>query len=88
MSENSSSQKPPLNLKEPACWNCKFWKRKSDNLGECHRNAPQIVTTTESRTVGETGVYREVVESYTRSEWPTTKDSNWCGEFLHTTVET
>lgn len=40
-----------------------------------------MVAYTESKTEGSSGEYREVVNSFTRSEWPTTIVEEWCGEF-------
>lgn len=63
-----------------ACVKCKYWLKQSVASGECRRRAPQVVAYTESKTEGEHGDYRETVDSYTRSEWPTTLAEEWCGE--------
>ena len=64
-----------------ACVNCKYWLKQSESSGECRRRAPQVVAYTESKTEGSMGEYREAVDSYTRSEWPTTLAEEWCGEY-------
>jgi hypothetical protein len=64
-----------------ACVNCKYWLKQSVASGECRRRAPQVVAYTASKTEGSSGEYRECVDSYTRSEWPTTLAEEWCGEY-------
>lgn len=64
-----------------ACMNCKYWLKQSVESGKCRRRSPQVVAHTESQTKGEHGEYRESVDTYTRSEWPTTLASEWCGEY-------
>jgi hypothetical protein len=57
------------------CGNCRF------HVGEqCHRMPPQVVGDTYSNTEGENAHYREVVYTSIAALWPTTKDSDWCGE--------
>jgi len=75
---------PPVALQRAcsaACVKCKYWLKKSVASGECRRRAPQVVAYTESNTDGSSGEYRESVDSYTRSEWPTTLAEEWCGEY-------
>jgi hypothetical protein len=39
------------------------------------------VAYTESETSGSQGDYREKVDTYTRTEFPSTLASDWCGEY-------
>ncbi len=64
------------------CASCKYWKPKSGEHGECRRHPPVVVAYTESQTKGEMGEYRESVDTYTRSEWPTTFGEEWCGDYV------
>lgn len=82
-SDENSEAKPDCapRTRSAACVNCKYWLKQSVASGECRRRAPQVVAYTESKTEGSSGEYRESVDSYTRSEWPTTLAEEWCGEY-------
>lgn len=71
------------------CQDCQFWvphkREERKGEGECHRHAPQIVSTTYSSTAGDYGAYREEVNSSIESQWPDTKSEDWCGDFQRDT---
>lgn len=55
-------QKPK---QKPKCSNCIYFRSFGNELGECRRNAPIIVTR----------------EGDFVTTWPTLADWEWCGEF-------
>lgn len=69
------------------CLTCQFWVTRQpggteNRVGECRRLPPQIVSRTEdySRPLGG-GDFSEGISTSVDSEWPDTKDTDWCGEY-------
>ena len=60
-----------------SCATCKYWL---EGPRECRRRSAQVVSYTESSKSGSQGEYENSIESYTRSEWPTTQPTEWCGD--------
>lgn len=76
-------QPDPSKVKELPKASCLFWLRTSEpaKLGHCRRRCPQVVSYVESEPHGEQGSYREKVSTYTRTEYPDTWATDWCGEY-------
>lgn len=74
------------------CEHCQFWLTMQpggldSRVGECRRFPPQITTRVYTLSANENaGRDESQVESNISAEWPEVKSTDWCGEWLRSTV--
>ena len=79
-----------MDLINAKCEHCQFWVTfqpggTNGRVGQCRRFPPQITTRVYTNGPSENhGRDYAEVESSTETEWPETKETNWCGEFIAT----
>lgn len=54
------------------CENCRFWNMRGTEYGECRRSPPVLIDV-DVPFQDDNGLV---------SLWPTTNDTDWCGEYL------
>lgn len=65
------------------CGNCRFWDSGFDvneDIGECHRYPPQLVSMTPSQ-MSSNQEGSDSFDVYWASRWPAVDSAEWCGEY-------
>lgn len=58
------------------CEDCKFWAAfRTNERGACRRNAPSVL-------LAEIPLGEHDAEERRMASWPSTGNSDWCGEFV------